>query len=133
MKSLLRYNSLLCLCRLGFVLSLISHTHTHSTRVSEWQAGCMCVMCVGWVLPYEMYTRVNLTGVNGFLNVTESQGMIKERSVIHCPHDHHRASPACVCVECMCVCSCVDSRPTSTRTDVSMIYAPIRLALGKRE
>lgn len=41
--------------------------------------------------PYEKYTRVNLSGVNGFLNVRESQGMIKERSVIHCPHDHRRA------------------------------------------
>lgn len=40
-------------------------------------------VCVLGVLPYEMYTRVNLSGVNGFLNVRESQGMIKERSVIH--------------------------------------------------
>ena len=61
-----------------------------------------------------MYTRVNLSGVNGFLNVRESQGMIKERSVIHCPHDHRGArrcshlteEPQSVCV-CVCACVCV--------------------------
>lgn len=98
-------------------------------------------MGVGGLLPYEMYTRVNLSGVNGFLNVRESQGMIKERSVIHCPHDHRGArrcshlteepQSLCVCVYvCLCMCR---SRPTSTHADVSMIYAPIRLALSERE
>lgn len=48
-------------------------------------------VCSGGVLPYEMYTRVNLSGVNSFLNVRESQGMIKERFVIRCPHDHRGA------------------------------------------
>lgn len=43
---------------------------------------------VGRVLPREMHTRVNLSGVNGFLNVRESHGMIKERCVIHRPDDH---------------------------------------------
>lgn len=64
----------------------------------------------GGGLPYEMYTRVNLSGVNGFLNVRESQGMIKERSVIHCPHDHRgacRCSSLAEELQSVCVRICV--------------------------
>lgn len=91
MKSLLRYNSLLCLCHLGSVLSLRSYTHihTHSLRVNGMQERAY--MCVGQVITYEMYTGVNLSCVNGFLNVRESRGMIKGRCVILCGHDQHGA------------------------------------------
>lgn len=57
-----------------------------------------------------MYTRVNLSGVNGFLNVRESQGMIKERSVIHVLMI--TTEPAAVLtslrsLQLVCVCVCV--------------------------
>lgn len=53
---------------------------------------CVCVYtCARRVITYEMYTGVNLSRVNSFLNVRESQGMIKERCVIHCRHDHHQS------------------------------------------
>lgn len=91
-KSLLRYNSLLCLCHLGYVLSLRSfkHTQTHCNMQERMHAR----VYVGRVLTHEMYTRVNLSGVNGFLNVRESHGMIKERCVIHRADDH--------CAVCCC-------------------------------
>lgn len=44
-KSLLRYNSLLCLCHLGLVLSLRSYTHTHTQPEREWHAGACVHVC----------------------------------------------------------------------------------------
>lgn len=133
-KSLLRYNSLLCLCHLGLVLSLRSfpHAQERGSPVSEWQASKH--VCVLGVLPYEMYTRVNLSGVNGFLNVRESQGMIKERSVIHVlmiTTEHAAVLTSLRSLQLVCVCVCRSS-PTSIPADASMIYAPIRLALRER-
>lgn len=108
-KSLLRYNSLLCLCHLGLVLSLRSfpHAQERGSPVSEWQASKH--VCVLGVLPYEMYTRVNLSGVNGFLNVRESQGMIKERSVIHVlmiTTEHAAVLTSLRSLQLVCVCVC---------------------------
>lgn len=45
-KSLLRYNLLLCVCHLGFVLSLRSFPHTHTSVKALWVNGKQAYMCV---------------------------------------------------------------------------------------